>query len=81
MFPLRLPNFKRDSGMGFIPLKSSVNSNKHKECWISLKGGNSRSRKESAGTNSTVRCYLDPVNRTPTDDPIYGGGNGQGEGR
>ena len=30
---------------------------------------------------STVRGYLYPVHRTPTDDPIYGGGNGQGEGR
>ena len=26
---------------------------------------------------STVRGYLYPVHRTPTDDPIYGGGNGQ----
>ena len=25
---------------------------------------------------STVRSYLYPVHRTPTDDPIYGGGNG-----
>ena len=25
---------------------------------------------------STVRGYLYPVHRTPTDDPIYGGGNG-----
>ena len=25
---------------------------------------------------STVRDYLYPVHRTPTDDPIYGGGNG-----
>ena len=33
----------------------------------------SRSRLESAGSNSTVRSYLYPVNRTPTDDPIYGG--------
>ena len=30
---------------------------------------------------STVRGYLYPVHRTPTDDPIYGRGNGQGEGR
>ena len=30
---------------------------------------------------STVRGCLYPVHRTPTDDPIYGGGNGQGEGR
>ena len=30
---------------------------------------------------STARNYLYPVHRTPTDDPIFGGGNGQGEGR
>ena len=30
---------------------------------------------------STGRGYPYPVHRTPTDDPIYGGGNGQGEGK
>ena len=41
----------------------------------------SRSRSESAGTNSTIRNYPHLVNRTSTDDPIYGGENGPREGK
>ena len=36
---------------------------------------------ESKLVIGTVRSYLYPVHRTPTDDPIYGEGMGLGEGR
>ena len=45
-------------------------------CWSDEFLKQARTRK----VISTVRGYLYPVHRTPTDDPIYGGGNGQGEG-
>ena len=81
VFPPVLVNLKRNPGenpgVGSIPLKSIVIFKKaQRAVELSIRTG-SRSRSESAGINSTVRSYLYPVNRTPTDDPIYGEGMGK----
>ena len=49
--------------------------------WIFRSEQIQKSISESAGINSTIRSYPYPVNRTLTNDPIYGGGNGLGENR
>ena len=80
MFLSGLANLKRNPGenpsMGSIPLMSILIF-KLAQRAVELSATSFRSRSESAGINSTVRCYLYPVNRTPTDDPIYGEGIGK----
>ena len=78
VFPLVLANLKRNPGenpgVGSIPLKSIVIFKQaQRAVELSIRTG-SRSRSESAGINSTVRSYLHPVNRTPTDFPYTGRG-------
>ena len=61
-------------GMCLIPLKSIMIFKQVKRTVeLSIRTG-SQCRSESASMNSTVRGYLYPINRTPTDDPIYGEG-------
>ena len=85
MFPSGLADLKRNLGKNFgvdlIPLKSKVIFKQAQRAveWSKMVG--SRNRSESAGINSIVRSYLYPVNRTPTDDPMYIEGMGLGEGR
>ena len=76
VFPLGLANLRRNPGVSSIPLKSTDLQTSPNKCWIVYWKG-SRSRSESAGINSTVRSYLYPVHRTPTDDSIYGEGMGK----
>ena len=67
-------------GIGSIPFKSIVIFKQtQRSVELSNRTG-PRSRPESAGPNGTVRSYLYLVNRTPTDYPTYGGGNGPREG-
>ena len=80
MFPSKLANLRRNPGenpgLGSIPLKFIVIFKQaQRAVELSNKAG-SRSRPESTGTNSTIRSYLYPIYRTPTDDPIYGRKNG-----
>ena len=76
VFLLRLSNLKRNPdekpGLGSIPLKSIVIFKQAQRAVELSNRTGSRSRSESAGIKSTVRSYLYPVNRTQTDDPIYG---------
>ena len=74
MFPTGLANLKRNPGVGSIPLKFIVIFKKAKRAVELSNRAGPRSRSESAGANITVRSYPYPVNRTPTDDPIYGEG-------
>ena len=81
VFPSGLANLKRNPGenpgVNSIPLKSIVTF-KQAQSSVELSfWAGSRSRSESAGTNSTIRSCLYPVNRTLTDDPIYGEGMGK----
>ena len=75
MFQSRHANLKRNPyenpGVDSIPLKSIVIF-KQAQIIVELSHrAGSRSRSESAGTNSTVRSYMYQVDRTQTDDPIY----------
>ena len=66
-------NPDENPGVGSIPLKSIVifkQPNRPLNCWIRT---DSRSGSEFAVINSTVKSYMYPVNRTPTDDHIQGG--------
>ena len=72
VFPPGLPNLKRNPGVGSIPLKSIVIFKQPQRAFELSNRTGSWSRLESAGTKSNVRSYLYPVNRIPTDDPIYG---------
>ena len=86
VFPLGIAALQRRNPgekmvAGSIPLKGHfwelLNRLLNFWCWSDEFEKQTRTRK----VTSTVRGYLYPVHRTPTDDPIYGGGNGQGEGR
>ena len=76
VFPSGLANLRQNPGVGSISLMSTDFQTSPKKCWTVYWTG-SRNRSESASINSTVRSYLYPVSRTPTDDPIYGEGMGK----
>ena len=85
MLPSGLADLKRNPcenfDVGSISLKSKVIFEQVQRAIELSKSVDSRNRSESAEINSIVRSYLYPVNRTPTDDPIYREGMGLGEGR
>ena len=71
VFSSGLANMKRKIGVGSIPLKSIVFF-KQAQRAVGLSRTGSRSRSESAGTNSIVRSFLYLLIGSPIDDPIYG---------
>ena len=81
MFQSGIVNLKRNPGVGSIPQKFIVIFKQAQGAVELSNRTGSRSRSKSADINSTVRSYLYPVNRTPTDDLIYGEGMSFGEGR